>query len=299
MSKLHISTKLSAVKVHKKKKTSPWRETWHRFTRNKAAMLGMITVFLFIIAAVEPRIFAPEGMDDQNYSQLLMAPCREHILGTDNFGRDIFSRIVYGSRVSVQVGLISVGIACFLGGILGAVAGYYGGKTDNIIMRFMDVMYAIPSILLAISIAATLGPGLFNMMIAIGLSSIPVYARVVRAAVLTVRGEDFVEASRAVGAGTVRLIFRHMIPNAMGPIIVQATLGVANAILSAAGLSFLGLGVEPPTPEWGSMLSVSRQYYDRAWWFVIFPGVTIMIVIFALNLVGDGLRDALDPKLKR
>lgn len=286
-------------KRSRKGKSSPWRDVVHRLVKSKSAMVGLAIVLLLVIIACFPQVFAPEGMDEQNYGRQFMPPSWQHPMGTDNLGRDIFSRVIYGAQVSIQVGLISVGLACAAGGFLGALAAYYGGRVDNVIMRAMDIMLAIPSILLSISIAAALGPGLFNMMVAIGLGNVPVYARVVRAAIMTVKEQEFVEASRAIGANTGRLILRHMLPNAMAPIIVQATLGVASAILSAAGLSFLGLGIQPPTPEWGSMLSAGRQYIRDAWWIVTFPGLTIMVTIFALNLLGDGLRDALDPRLKR
>lgn len=281
------------------RKSSPWRDVGRRLVKSKSAMLGLVIVLILVVLACFPEFFAPEGMDDQNYANQFLAPSLEHLMGTDNLGRDIFSRVIYGAQVSMKVGLISVSLACIAGGLLGALAAYYGGWGDNVIMRAMDIMLAIPSILLSIAISAALGPGLFNMMIAIGLGNVPVYSRIVRAAIMTVKEQEFVEAGRAIGASTGRLIFFHMLPNALAPIIVQATLGVASAILSAASLSFLGLGIQPPTPEWGSMLSGGRQYIRDAWWIVTFPGVTIMITIFALNLLGDGLRDALDPRLKR
>lgn len=282
-----------------RKRHGAWSDAAIRLRRNKAAMFGLIVLIILIVCAIIPQYIAPYGYDDQNYSERFLPPSLTHLMGTDNFGRDIFSRIIYGCRTSVQIGLISVGIAAVVGGILGAVAAFYGGATDNIIMRCLDVLLAIPSTLLAISIAASLGPGLFNLMVAVGISSVPTYARVVRASVLTVKGQEFVEAAKAVGASDFRMIFSHMIPNAIAPVIVQATLGVAGAILSAAGLSFLGLGIEPPTPEWGSMLSSGRQYIRDYWYVVTFPGLAIMLTVFALNLFGDGLRDALDPRLKR
>ncbi|MGL5669942.1 MAG: nickel transporter permease, partial [Cetobacterium sp.] len=235
----------------------------------------------------------------QNLRMRLKPPSAQHWLGTDEFGRDIFARLVHGARVSLKVGILAVGIAIAIGGFLGAVAGYYGGKLDNIIMRIMDIFLAVPSILLAIAIVSALGPNLLNLMIAVSISSIPRYARIVRASVLSIRDQEFIEAARAIGANDARIICRHIIPNSLAPVIVQGTLGVAGAILSTAGLSFIGLGIQPPAPEWGSMLSGGRQYLRYAWWVTTFPGVSIMITILSLNLLGDGLRDALDPRLKQ
>jgi peptide/nickel transport system permease protein len=226
-------------------------------------------------------------------------PSREHLFGTDEFGRDILSRIIHGSRISLQVGLIAVSISVVLGGFFGAVAGFYGGRIDNLIMRGMDILLSIPSILLAIAIAASLGPGLYNMMVAVGISTTPQYARIIRGSVLSLRGQEFVEAAKAVGSSDTRIIMKHILPNCLAPIIVQSTLGVASAILTAAGLSFIGLGIQPPTPEWGAMLSGGREYIRDYAYMTIFPGLAIMITILALNFLGDGLRDVLDPKLKR
>lgn len=284
--------------VVKKKKSGPWREVWRRLKQNKAAMLGLLVMVILILAAIFVDYVAPYGYDDQDLMRRFQTPNSQHWFGTDNFGRDIFSRIVYGAQVSLKVGLIAVGIAMFIGGALGAVAGFYGGKIDNFIMRFIDVLLAIPSILLAISIVAALGPELRNVMIAVGIGSIPSYGRIVRASVLSLRDQEFIEAARAVGADDTRLILKHIIPNSMAPLIVQATIGVANAILSAAGLGFIGLGIQPPLAEWGAMLNSGRQYIRDYPHLTAFPGLAIMITIFALNLLGDGLRDALDPRLK-
>lgn len=280
------------------KKTGFWRDAWHRLKRNKAAMLGLVILILLILCAIFADFIAPYPEDLQNYDITFQFPSKEHLMGTDNFGRDIFSRVVYGSRISLLVGFSSVITSIIFGGLLGAVSGYYGNKVDNVIMRAMDILMAIPGMLLAISLAAALEPGLFNLVIAIAIADIPGYARVVRASVLTIRDQEYIEAAQCNGASDLRIILKHIIPNCMAPIIVQATLGMAGAILSAASLSFLGLGIQPPTPEWGSMLSSARQYIRSYWHMTTFPGLAIMITIFALNLLGDGLRDALDPKLK-
>lgn len=286
------------VKGTANRKRNQWGMVWIRLKKNKMAMFGLVVIILLIIMAIFAPVIAPYGYDYQQLTLRLQGPSAQHWFGTDHLGRDIFSRIIYGSRVSLQVGLISISIATVVGGILGAVAGYYGRHWDTTIMRFMDVLLAIPSILLAVAIVAALGPGITNLMIAVGISAIPVEARVIRASVMTVRDQEFIEAARAVGTSDGRIIFKHILPNAMAQIIVQTTLGVAGAILSAAGLSFIGLGIQPPSPEWGAMLSEGRQHLRDHWHVTTFPGLAIMITIFALNLLGDGLRDALDPKLK-
>lgn len=275
------------------------REIFKRLSRAPLAMIGLAIVVVLVFTAVFADYIAPFGYADQDLMAAFEEPSKAHLFGTDEFGRDIFSRIIYGSRISLQVGFIAVGIAVFAGGFLGAIAGYYGGKADNLIMRAMDVLLSIPSILLAIAIAASLGPGLFNLMIAVGISSTPNYARIVRGSVLSIRNQEFVEAAKAVGSSDLRIILKHIIPNCLAPIIVQATLGVAIAILTAAGLSFIGLGIQPPIPEWGAMLSGGREYIRDYAYMTVFPGLAIMITILALNFLGDGLRDALDPKLKR
>lgn len=284
-----------------KKRRSQWSEVWRRLKKSKMAMIGLAILIVLIVLAVFADVIADydEVAIKQNPSERLQKPSSEHWLGTDEFGRDMFARLIHGSRVSLLVGIVSVGIAILVGGALGAIAGFYGGVVDNVIMRIMDIFLAIPGILLAIAIVSALGSGLFNLMLAIGISSIPAYARIVRASVLTVKDEEFIEAARAIGASDGRIIMKHIIPNALAPVIVQGTLGVATAILSTAGLSFIGLGVPKPRPEWGSMLSGGRAYLRQASHVTTFPGLAIMITILALNLLGDGLRDALDPRLKQ
>ena len=224
-------------------------------------------------------------------------PSAAHLFGTDHLGRDIFTRVIYGTRVSIGIGIASVAAALIIGGILGAVAAFYSNKVDNIIMRIMDVLGAIPGTLLAISIAAVLGRGIVNLILALGISAVPLFARIVRANVLTVKSKDYVEAGKCVGASDTRLILKHMIPNAMGPIIVQATFGVASNILMIAGLSYIGLGIAP-TPEWGGMLSEAKTNIQLYWHPMVFPGIAIFLTSFSLNVLGDGLRDAFDPKLR-
>jgi len=282
------------------KKRSQLADIWNRFKRNKMAVVGLVILVIMILVA----IFADQIADfetraiSQNIPNRLESPSAEHWFGTDEFGRDIFARIIHGTRVSLQVGIISVGIALIIGGFLGAIAGFYGGLTDNIIMRVMDVFLAVPGMLLAIAIVAALGSSMTNLMIAVGISSMPVYARILRASVLSVKDMEFVEASRAIGAKNMTIIMSHIIPNSLAPVIVQATLGVAGAILATAALSFIGLGIQPPNPEWGAMLSSGRAFMRDHPHVVMFPGLFIMFTILVLNMIGDGLRDALDPRLK-
>ena len=266
--------------------------------KNKAAVIGFFVIVLLMVVAIFADKIAPYGYDDQLLSRSFLFPQWKHPMGTDHVGRDILSRIIYGSRVSLIVGIVAVTISVTFGTIVGSIAGFYGGKVDNILMRFIDIMFAIPSILLAISIAAMLGQGLINLMIAVGVSEIPRFSRIVRASILSVKEQEFIEAARAIGASDARIIIKHILPNCIAPMIVQGTLSVGTAILDAAGLSFIGLGIQPPLPDWGGMLSAGRQYIRDYWYIVTFPGLMIMITIYALNLFGDGLRDALDPRLK-
>ncbi len=280
------------------KKQSQFVQAWDRLRKNKVAIAGLVILVILILGGVFAEQLAPYGYDDQDVMRRFTAPCREFPFGTDNLGRCIYSRILYGARISLLIGFVATGMGAVAGTILGAFAGYYGSKTDNIIMRFCDVLQAIPSLLLAIAIAAALGSGLFNMMLAISIGAIPRYARTVRASILTVKDQEFIEAAHAIGASDARIILKHIFPNCLAPIIVQVTLGVAGSIINAASLSFIGLGVQAPTAEWGSMLSAGRQYVRDYWFVVMFPGLAVMTTILSLNLFGDGLRDALDPKLK-
>lgn len=282
-----------------RKKKGQFNEIWERFIRNKLSVISLCIIGLLVIGAIFADQLAPYGPDDQNLSQKLLLPCKEYPFGTDDYGRDILSRIIYGSRPSLIAGAISVTFSCIVGTFIGCIAGFYGSRVENILMRIIDVLQAIPSTLLAISIAAALGPGLENAILAVAISSIPGYSRLMRGSILSLKEQEFIEAARSVGASDLRIIFRHILPNCMAPIIVQATMSIATAIISVAGLSFVGLGITPPTPEWGSMLSAGRPYIRQYWHVVTFPGLMIMVTVFSLNILGDGLRDALDPKLKK
>ncbi|MCL2380951.1 MAG: ABC transporter permease [Treponema sp.] len=281
-----------------KKKSGLW-DVWRRFRKNTAAMIGLFVLGLLVLTAVFAGVIAPADPIAMDLGNTFASPSLQSPMGTDNFGRCIFSRIIFGTRTSLRIGFTAVATGLFAGLVIGSLSGFYGGMMDNAVMRFIDILMAIPGILLAIAIVAALGPGMVNVMIAIGLASIPGYTRITRAAVLTVKEREFVEAARAIGGNDFRIIVRHVLPNSLAPIIVQATLGLSSAILSAAGLSFIGLGVQPPYPEWGFMLSDGRRFIFEHGHMVIFPGLAIVVVVLAINLMGDGLRDALDPKLKR
>jgi len=282
----------------KKRKSSPWRDVFHRLKRNKLAMLGLVILILVVLMAVLSPILAPYDYAEQIPADAKQWPNATHLLGTDNFGRDILSRIMVGSRYTLMIGFGCITISCVVGTILGAVAGFYK-KADNLIMRLTDVVMGIPTFMLAISIIVTLGTGIKTMMLALCITSTPAFIRIVRAQVLTIKDQEYVEAARSIGADNFRIMTKHILPNAIAPIIVQYTLGAVNLILWAASLSFLGMGVQPPTPEWGLMVSAGRQYLYSEWYMSLIPGLAIIITTYALNLLGDGLRDALDPRLKQ
>ena len=276
-----------------------FREIWKRLRKQRLAMIGGGILFLLLFVALCAPVLAPHDPMEQNLYARLQPPSLEHPLGTDDFGRDILSRRIYGSRISLRIGGASITAALLVGTLLGLWAGYWGGWPDTLIMRCMDLLLAFPSILLAIAIVAVAGPGIDNAIMAVSVVLIPQFARLVRSSVLTVRETAYVEAARALGAGQMRILFVGILPNCMAPIIVQTTLGLGTAILDAAGLSFLGLGAQPPMPEWGAMLAGGRELLFEAPWVMTFPGLAIFIVVLAINLFGDGLRDALDPKTVR
>lgn len=281
------------------KSESYFASVWTEFRKNRAAVVGMAILLTIILVAIFADMLAPCDPYLQVYAEALQPPSAAHLFGTDEFGRDIFSRVLYGARISLLVGVVSVAIACVLGSLLGASAGYFGGAYDAVVMRCMDVLLAIPSLLLNLSIVAALGKSVFNMMLAVGVSNIPRYCRIMRASVLQIKNTEYVDAARVSGASHMFIILRHIIPNCLAPIIVQATLSVGSAIIACAGLSFLGVGIPAPIPEWGAMLSNGKDFLRHNAYITIFPGLAIMLTVLSLNLMGDGLRDAFDPKLRR
>ncbi len=278
--------------------TGIWRDALKRLRRHRLGMFGATIVVILIFTAIFGPYLAPYDPNEIDFSVRFSGPTLAHPLGTDDFGRDTLSRIMHGARVSLQVGIIAVSIAATAGTLLGLVAGYAGRIIDEVIMRAMDILFAFPAILLAIAILAALGKGITNAMIAIGIVYIPIFARIARGAVLSVRGEEFVESARAIGARDTRILFRHIFPNSLAPLIVEVTLSLAFAILAEAALSFFGLGTQPPDPSWGRMLSEGRAYFRQSAWMGIFPGLAIMLTVMGFNFLGDGLRDSLDPRLK-
>ncbi len=297
------STTVAKIGINEATQTQPsrglWGDAFYRLIRHRLAMFGAFVLLVVIFMAVlgpNTAAYNPETMD---FSARFAPPSLTHPFGTDDFGRDTFTRIVYGARVSLLVGIIAVSLAATVGTILGMIAGYSNRIADEVIMRSMDVLYAFPAILLAIAILAALGKGVGNAMIAIGIVYIPIFARIARGAVLSVRNEEFITAARALGAGDIRILSTHIFPNILSPIIVETSLSLAFAILAEAALSFFGLGTQPPDPSWGRMLSEGRGYFRQSVWLGIFPGLAIMFTVMGFNFLGDGLRDALDPRLKR
>jgi len=274
-------------------------ELWRRLRRNRAAMIGVGIVGGFVLLALLAPLLVPYNPLQGELKDRLLPPSPAHWMGTDELGRDLFSRILYGARISLQIQIVSVLLALLVGVFLGTIGGYRGGQIDNLIMRCMDVLLAFPSIFLALAIIAALGAGLFNLMLAAGISSIPAFARIIRASILSLKEREFVEAARALGGRGSRIMFRHLLPNCLAPLIVQSSLRMATVLLTASGLSFLGLGVQPPTPEWGAMLSNARSYLIVAPHVATIPGLAIMLVVVGFNLFGDGLRDTLDPRLRQ
>jgi len=269
-----------------------------KLTQNNNAIFGLTVIFMTLIVAIFAPYIAPHEPNEQHLLNRLNPPSMKHPLGTDGHGRDLLSRIIFGSRISLMIGLISIGIGLGLGVPLGLTAGYFGGVYEEVVMRGIDILMSFPGILLALVVVAILGPGLFNVMVAIGVWSVPIFTRMVRGSTLSIKEEEFIEAARAIGLGDFKIILKQVLPNCLAPILVLSSLRLATAILSAAALSFLGLGAQPPTPDWGAMLSAGREYLRVAWWFSTFPGLAIMFVVLGFNLLGDGLRDILDPKMR-
>jgi len=274
----------------------PWLRAWRRLLRRRGAMLGLLVVLMFVALAVLAPWIAPQDPIATSWSAIRKAPSAEHWMGTDEVGRDVLSRVIFGTRASLLAGLASVSISLLLGVPIGLAAGFLGGLTDGLISRITDAFLACPFLILAIALAAFLGPSLSNAMIAIGVSATPIFVRLTRAQVINIKVEDYIEAARAVGNPPLRIALRHVMPNILAPLIVQATLAIAAAVIAEASLSFLGLGQQPPEPSWGSMLNTAKNYIDNAPWMAVWPGVSIFLLVLSFNLLGDGLRDALDPR---
>lgn len=294
-----VSADSSQAAVALEKPDSQLLEMWRALIQNKAAVIGLCIILFLVFLALFGRFIMPYDPNMQDMGNTLADPSSEHLFGTDQLGRDIFSRVIDGTKISLRVGLSAVAIALSIGTVLGALAGYRGGRTDTIIMRIMDMMLSIPSILLAITFMAALGKGIDKAIIAIGLVSIPEYARIVRGSILSIKENDYVQAAKVIGNKDGRIIFRHILPNVLSSIIVRATLGISTAVLDTAALGFLGLGVQPPYAEWGDMLGRARGFIFQAPHTLIFPGLAITITVLAFNLLGDGLRDAIDPKSRK
>lgn len=272
---------------------------WRRFASNRLAATGLAVLGALVLLALLAPYLAPYDPNKQDWAARLLPPSLTHLFGTDEYGRDLFSRVLYGGRVSLSAGLLPVFLGATAGTSLGLVSGYLGGRWDLLLMRFLDILMAVPPTFLALAVVGTLGPGLFNAMVAVAIVSVPGYARVVRSQVLSLRERDYVTAAVASGAGHTRILARHLFPNVLGPLLVQATLGVGFSILTTASLSFLGLGSQPPTSDWGEILATGRQYLPDAWWLELFPGLFVMLTVLSVNLLGDGLRDYVDPRSRR
>ena len=280
------------------KQRSMLRQTLERLVRNKSAMIGFCLLVIIVALCLLAPLIAPQGFNSQNLLEKFQQPSWKHLCGTDNLGRDVFARILYGGRISLLIGFASTVFSAIVGVIIGLFAGFYGGRIDNFAMRLLDIIMSIPSILLAITIAAALGTGVNSAIIAIGVASIPIFARLTRAPIIQVKNEEYIEAARAINASKLRIMLRHLLPNILSPLIVQTTVNVAMSILLAAGLSFLGMGVQPPNPEWGAIITSAKVYIIDHSYMVTMPGIAISLTVIALNLFGDGLRDCLDPRLK-
>lgn len=291
---------MSRKKQAEYKKRSQLSIIWNRLRKNKLAMLGLAILIVMVALAVCADWIADydTNVTGMNMAERLQTPSAKHWFGTDSYGRDVFARIIHGSRLSLSLSIFAMLAAVAIGSIIGAIAGYYGGRVDDVLMRLMDILLAIPPMLMSISIVAALGHSMVNLMIALSLAYIPVFARVIRSSILTVKGQEFIEAAKACGTSNARIILRHIIPNAIGPIIVQATLAMGSTILIISSLSFMGMGIQPPQPEWGTMLYEGRDLIRTSPYLVIFPGIAIALAVLSLNLLGDGLRDALDPRMK-
>lgn len=284
--------------MKKRRRKSRWYDIWRRLKKNKLAVAALVVLLLLALVAVFADVISPYPYKERNVKLSYAGPSAKHPLGNDQIGRDMLSRLIHGARQSLQMGIISIAIAATIGILIGAVAGYYGRWVDNLCMRLLDIYQAVPMFLLCIALAAIMGPSLRNAIIALGVSVVPGFARIMRASVLTVREKEYVEAARAIGASDARIIRKHIMPNAIGPLIVQITMGVGSCILAGAALSYIGLGVQPPEPEWGAMISEVRNVMHAHPTHALFPGICIMLCVMSCNLLGDGLRDALDPRLK-
>ena len=281
------------------RKSSQWKDVWIRLRRNKLAMVGMVIAVLLALMAIFAPFIAPYDYQVQSISERLQMPSAQHLMGTDNMGRDILSRLIFGGRISLLVSLLAVIVSLVIGGLLGAVSGYLGGKVDAVIMRLMDILMAIPGILMAVCISAALGGGVWQTALAIAVAGIAGVCRLVRGQTLTLRNQEYIEAARASGSGTLRILLSNIIPNCLAPIIVNTTMSIGGNIMMISALSFVGLGVQPPIPEWGAILNSGREYVSTFWPLITFPGIAIALTMFGFNVFGDGLRDALDPKLKQ